>query len=131
MEDDIKFLIIFFLTILIVRIIGIFMPAESSLYTDNIHHIYIGFILLAFLFLYRGISEKVSIVLYGISFGLVIDEIFLLFIVNFSEIASTQGLKAFYLSWYSFAAVIILSAIVVIKRKKILELIKNKKPPKI
>ena len=73
MNEKKRFVGIFLLTITITRLLIYFVPRNSFIYADNLHHIFYGIILLGVYFFIK--RKSWSYVLLAIALGLIVDEI--------------------------------------------------------
>ena len=73
MREKNKFVLVFLLTIFIIRLILYFIPRNAVVYTDKIHHIFFGIILLIVYLFAR--KQAWSRHLLAITLGLIADQI--------------------------------------------------------
>ena len=109
------FLIIVFLTIIISRLFLWFVPGQSWIFNDDMHHIYYGLLLLlVVVVLDRQWHHEKLLVPFSIAVGLVVDELVFLF-------PGVYGYgKDFYFGFPSMFGMFVLVFLIVIFRSKIL-----------
>ena len=119
-----RFLITYFLTIIIVRISLWNIDSSSIIYNDKLHHLYYGIIIVIIVILYAWFKKKEEIFGVGVGLALIIDEVMFVneYILELF-LGFTGGGKASYFSTYSISILIIISLIIIIFRDKIIQII--------
>ncbi len=118
------FILFFFATILIERIILLLTSAQNWQWFDKMHHIYLGIGIVFILMLYNRKFGHHLIIPFAIGLGLIADEI--IFLIPFFY---KDGDKSDYFGIVSLIGTILIIILVLVLRKNILNYIKKINQP--
>ncbi|MBT4397395.1 hypothetical protein HOD38_03950 [archaeon] len=97
MKKSMKFFWVVFVTVILVRLVMFFVPANNMAYADYYHHAYFGILFLFVLILYNYQFHHKLFYLFAVAIGLIVDEVIYLLPILIDDIS-----KAGYYSWYSW-----------------------------
>lgn len=86
-----RVIIYFTAVITLIRIFLLFVPVDSWMYTDEFHHIYIGFILLGIYLAGRKLRKYDMVFLYAAALAMIADEALFMFTGNYWSTQSLLG----------------------------------------
>jgi hypothetical protein len=113
-SDEKTFVIVFLATIIISRLLLLFISAESWIWGDSLHHIHYGIIIVAVSLLCLKVFEYDMVVPFAVGIGLIADE--LIYILPFFY---GTGAKHHYFGLPSILGAISLSVLVFAYRKRL------------
>lgn len=115
-RKEIIFIIVFLATILYERLLLFFLSENNWRWYDKLHHLYYGIILFSLLIIFNKKWRHHLIIPFAFGLGWIADE--LIFLLPFFY---GDGSKAYYFGLPSIFGAIIMTALVIIFRKKIIK----------